>query len=105
MADEEFRYDVARFSERTIVGIHGDLDAGSAARFEAAVVDMLAPPLRGIVLDLNYCAFVDSSGAKALARLRSRADDEGIELELTSVPIAVQKVLRPHGFPGRAKAS
>jgi anti-anti-sigma factor len=105
VAGDEFRYDIARFAERTIVGVQGSLDAASAADFERDVADMLGPPLRGIVLDLNYCPFVDSSGAKALARLRDRAADRRIAFQLTSVPVSVQHTLGSYGFFGRAKAS
>jgi anti-anti-sigma factor len=105
VAGDEFRYDVARFAERTIIGIQGSLDAASAPDFECDVADMFGPPLRGIVLDLNYCSFVDSSGAKALARLRDRAGEQRIEFQLTSVPTSVQHTLGAYGLFRRAKAS
>lgn len=105
-ADDGFRCDVARFVERVIVGIHGDLDAASAPEFERAVDEMLAPPLRGIVLDLNYCPFVDSAGARALTRLRTRAHGLGIAFQITSVRKPVENVLRSFDLVRRrARAS
>jgi anti-anti-sigma factor len=94
----EFRCDVARFHHRVIVGVRGAVDATSGPVLEHEVRAVLTREMRGVVLDLNYCSSMDGLGAQAIARLREDLEQRGIDLQLTSVPQAVESRLRGFGL-------
>jgi anti-anti-sigma factor len=92
------RADVAHFEYRAIVAIRGELDVDTAGDFGREIEAVLGTDLRALVLDLNYCTFVDSVGAAALRQFSDRAHERGITLELTSVPRIIEPTLRASGL-------
>ena len=93
-----FRCDVAHFDERAIVGVRGDVDLATAPALRRQVFATLALPIRGVVIDLAYCTFIDSSGVAVLVEARNRAVERSIEFRLTSVPRQVRAVLQLSGL-------
>jgi anti-anti-sigma factor len=90
--------DVAHFEHRVIVAIHGNFDAHTADDFARGIREILSSDLRTLVLDLNYCTFIDTVGAAALIALREQAGEHGTTLQLTSVPRAITPALRTVGL-------
>jgi anti-anti-sigma factor len=62
--------------------VHGELDMSTAAALEEAVTAALAevPPL--LVLDLSPTSFVDSSGARQVARSARQARRAGVPVQV-----------------------
>jgi len=96
--ETEFRCDVARFEAHAVIGVHGELDIATAPELEREVVAVAMPPIVGVVLDLGYCTFMDSSGVSAILRLRHHVEEQGSDFRLTSIPRAVETVLRSSGL-------
>jgi anti-sigma B factor antagonist len=65
---------------RSVLRVTGDLDLTTAPTLtEAAGAELvLQPPL--LVIDLTTTTFMDSSGARTLAKLGRRAADDGVAL-------------------------
>lgn len=93
-----YRCDIAHFEERAIVGVRGDVDLATAPALQREVFATLALPIRGVVVDLGYCTFIDSSGVAVLVAVRNRAVERRIEFRLTSVPRQVRVVLELSGL-------
>ena len=93
-----YRCDVALFEARAIFGVHRGIDAGSAADFEREVHAVLVPPRTEVVIDLNYATLLDSVGVDTLTRLRTQADELGMQLRLTSIPRPIETTLRSYGL-------
>jgi len=93
-----FRCDVAHFDERAIVSVRGDLDLASAPVLQRKLFATLALPIRGVVVDLGYCTFMDSSGVAVLVAVHNEAVERRIEFRLASVPRQVRVVLELSGL-------
>jgi anti-sigma B factor antagonist len=81
-----------------IVTIGGELDVSNAESLQREVLGLLSLPVESVVLDLGGLTFLDSSGLKALNRVRVAAADHGIVLELRCVPDHVRRVLDVTGM-------
>ncbi len=97
----EFRCDVAYFEERAVVGVRGDIDIATATELRHEILAVLALPLRGVVVDLGYVTFMDSSGVAALIAAFDHARERGIEFRVTAVPRCVRLVLELFGLAER----
>lgn len=93
-----FRCDVAHSDERAIVSVRGDLDVATAPVLQRKLFATLALPIRGVVVDLGYCTFMDSSGVAVLVAVHNQAVERRIEFRLASVPHQVRVVLELSGL-------
>ena len=76
----------------------GEIDMSSANTFETiAEQALLAHPER-IELDLAGVEFIDSSGLRSIVQLRTRAQLDGIELCVTGLSPAAQRILELTGL-------
>jgi anti-sigma B factor antagonist len=60
-----------------VLSVHGELDLVTAPVLEIAVTTALEESPAALVLDLTPTSFLDSSGARQLARAARQADREG----------------------------
>ena len=78
----------------TTVAVTGDVDMATADSFHAAVRGLLDDvTVRRVRLDLGGVKFLDSSGLRALVRLRTAAGPLHTELVLTGVQARVRATL------------
>jgi anti-anti-sigma factor len=81
-----------------VLHLAGDLDIASATVLEAAGNAALDEGPADLVLDCGELPFLDSSGLRALVRLRDRAARVGGRLGLVHVNRRVEAVLRVSGL-------
>ena len=86
MTDEEFRLDVVVRDGRQWVVVHGELDLATAPLLDEAFADRLSDPGPSVVVDLERCTFMDSSGVRAIVRFGSRAAREGRPVAIVAAP-------------------
>lgn len=94
----DFRCDVSYVEDRAVVAVRGDVDLGTASVLQREVLATLALPIAGVVLDLGYVSFMDSSGIAVLVAAHRQAHDLGLPFTLTSVPRHVRIVLEISGL-------
>jgi anti-anti-sigma factor len=70
--------------EEVHVVVAGGIDVTSANEVEDAARDLLDRGFDAVVIDLGAVEFIDSTGLRALLRLRDQAELDGCELVLTS---------------------
>jgi anti-anti-sigma factor len=93
-----FRCDVAYVEDRAVIAVRGEVDLGTASTLQREILATLALPIAGVVLDLAYVTFMDSSGVAVLVAAQRQASDLGRPLTLTSVPRQVRVVLEISGL-------
>ncbi len=69
-------------SGRPALSVRGELDIATAPRLAESVASELAAKPRSLVVDLTDTTFLDSSGARELARAAHRAADVGTSLQV-----------------------
>jgi anti-anti-sigma factor len=67
---------------RPALSVRGELDIATAPRLAESVVSELAAKPRSLLVDLTDTTFLDSSGARELARAAHRAADVGTSLQV-----------------------
>lgn len=65
-----------------VLGVHGELDLVTAPELEKAVTTALADSPARLVLDLTPTTFLDSSGARQVARAARQAGREGSDVQV-----------------------
>ena len=77
-------FDVGRttLSGRPALTVRGELDLATAPMLATAVEQELAAQPTALVIDLTPTAFMDSSGARQLARTAKAAAAAGVELHV-----------------------
>ncbi|MCW3040128.1 MAG: anti-sigma-factor antagonist [Solirubrobacterales bacterium] len=76
-----------------VLAVHGEFDLAAVDRAHDAFVRALRSPAREIVVDLEFCAFIDSSGVSALLALNRRVNRTvGRDLLILPGPPPVQRV-------------
>lgn len=77
-------FDVERttVAGRPALGVRGELDLATAPQLAEAVDVQLAAASRAFVVDLTHTVFMDSSGARELARTARKASAAGVELHV-----------------------
>jgi anti-sigma B factor antagonist len=70
----------------------GELDVGTAARLDAALVEAAADG-RSVTLDLRSVTFMDSSGINVLVRHAARAESGGFAFSIIAPTATVARVL------------
>jgi anti-anti-sigma factor len=67
---------------RPALSVRGELDLATAPRLAEAVESQLSQQPQSLVVDLTDTTFLDSSGARELARIARRAAEESVALEV-----------------------
>jgi anti-anti-sigma factor len=78
----EFAVDRATVTGRPTLTVRGELDLSTAPELAAAVDDELARHPAALVVDLTPATFLDSSGARQLAKIARLALRDGVELSV-----------------------
>jgi anti-anti-sigma factor len=65
-----------------VVAARGNLDMGSAPELRHQLLDLLAAPVKTMVLDVAALAFMDNAGAALLYAARKDAEDRGVVLRV-----------------------
>ncbi len=78
----QFAVDRTAVHGRPALRVRGELDIATVARLAECVEAELAASPRGLVVDLTDTAFMDSSGARQLARTARRAAETGTALQV-----------------------
>jgi anti-anti-sigma factor len=78
------QFDVERTTVlgRPALTVRGELDIATAPRLEEAVESQLSQQPQSLVVDLTDTTFLDSSGARQLARIARRAAGDGVSLQV-----------------------
>jgi anti-anti-sigma factor len=96
-AHEPFTAVLRRDEGRTIIELHGELDAATAGRVDAYLDDALQAGERRVVIDLQHVAFIDSAGIGAIVRSLKRVRAADGELSLRSPSVVAQHALEISG--------
>ncbi|SFP53825.1 anti-anti-sigma factor [Geodermatophilus dictyosporus] len=78
----QFAVDRTAVHGRPALRVRGELDIATVARLAECVEAELSAAPRGLVVDLTDTAFMDSSGARQLARTAKRAAATGTALQV-----------------------
>ncbi len=78
------QFDVERTTVlgRPALTVRGELDIATAPRLAEAFESQLSQQPQCLVVDLTDTTFMDSSGARQLARIARRAAADGVSLEV-----------------------
>ena len=89
---EPFRVESVRNERHAVLIVAGDLDAATAPRLHAELVQLAADGVDRVVLDLRRMTFVDSYGLGVIVNAKKRLSQQGNSLCL--VAEADQRTLR-----------
>ena len=81
---DPFRVESVRNEHHAVVVIAGDLDAATAPRLHAELVQLAADGVDRIVLDLRRMTFVDSFGLGVIVHAKKRLSEQGNSLCLVA---------------------
>ena len=94
----EFVTTESRGDGHCTITVAGEVDIATVEELVTAAEDCLSQDPRGLRVDLSQVSFIDSSGLGALVRIRNRARERGIPVELAEVPASVERVLEMTGL-------
>lgn len=92
-ADEQLHITARQGPERLILELEGELDMLSSGLLEGALASADLDGSRAVVLDLRGVRFLDSSGLKAIFRVRNLVRDDGLQFVVTQGSAQVQRLL------------
>jgi len=95
---ENFSIEGSVDDDRACLAVGGDLDVASAWLLLRRVDGLAKRPLHLVELRLAGLSFVDSAGLRALVLVQRQLQRAGIELRLTEVPPAVERLLDVTGL-------
>lgn len=87
-----------------VIGVHGELDLGTAPEFEAALNSATTDPDSRVVVDMAGCGFVDSTGIALIInawRKVEGTDDSSGRLVLCNVGEQVARLFEVTGLTGQ----
>ena len=90
--------DSVRDDREIVVSVHGALDTAASHQIARQLLELLAEPIRTVILQLDAVTFIDSSGIGVLTIVRTHAHQRGIRFYLRAVPPTVRSVLRVAGM-------
>jgi anti-anti-sigma factor len=83
------------------VGLSGDIDLDGRDRLAAALADAVGRATSAVVVDLQACTFLGSTGARLLLEAHGEAAARGVRLWLTLGPSPARRVIDLLGVPDR----
>jgi anti-anti-sigma factor len=86
---------------RHTVALRGELDLGTAADLEAAILGLCAGGATEIVLDLSELSFVDSAGLRAIVSARAMCEQHDCSLVLVHPRAQVKRLFELTGLLDR----
>lgn len=81
-AADDFCTTITRLQQRSLVAVHGVVDAGTSAEFREAITDSLNFSSLPVTIDLTDAEFVDAGAVRFLADEWHRAAIRGINVEM-----------------------
>ena len=92
-ADEQLQITARQGADRLILGLEGELDMVSSTLLEETLASADLDGSRAVVLDLRGVRFLDSTGLKAIFRVRKLVRDGGRHFAVTQGSAQVQRLL------------
>ena len=86
------RLEVERSEDEVRIGLIGELDIGSAAELDEALLDAERSGAGTIRVDLRQLEFLDSTGLRAILAAQLRASVDGSRLVIVPGPERVQRL-------------
>jgi anti-anti-sigma factor len=90
-----------RIGARHTVLMRGELDLGTAADLEVAILSLCDGGATEIVLDLSELGFVDSAGLRAIVGARAICEEHDCSLQLTHPRAQVKRLFELTGLLDR----
>ena len=84
--------EVARTGDEIRIGLIGELDIGSAAELDEALLEAERAGVSTIRVDLHELEFLDSTGLRAILSAQLRASVDGSRLVIVPGPERVQRL-------------
>ncbi len=81
------------YNEVTVVELQGEIDGEVTESLKNAIVEILATPRAGIVLNLNEVNFIDSQGLELLLWVRDYCRQNKVQLRLAGLDENCEKIL------------
>jgi len=81
------------YNDVTVVEVQGDLDADFTDLLQSTIIDVLAKPRVGIVLDVSAVGFIDSQGLELLLWVRDYCHQNETQLRLAGLDENGTKIL------------
>jgi anti-sigma B factor antagonist len=91
--DEQLQIVVRHAPDRLIVVLDGELDMVSCSQLDDALSGVDLDERGALVLDLSGVRFLDSTGLKAIFRIRGLARERGRKFAVTQGSAQVQRLL------------
>jgi anti-sigma B factor antagonist len=91
--ENEFRVDVDRTADATVISVSGELDLASSGGLEDTFVDLGDSKPTFIILDLSEVEFMDSAGLAVVVRAHQRAQSSGTRFALVTGSPQVRRLL------------
>ncbi|HWF26022.1 MAG TPA: STAS domain-containing protein [Solirubrobacteraceae bacterium] len=101
--ENEFRVDVRRTDDATVLAVSGELDLASSATLSQALEEAGGSDPALVVLDLREVEFMDSSGLAVLVKAHQRAQSTGYRFGLINGSPQVQRLLTLTGMDERMR--
>ena len=96
-----FSLTIARNGSHTVVALGGELDIAAEGELAAGLALVLRTEPSVLTVDLRELEFLDSTGLRALLRLRTDCEAAGCRLLLVPGPASVQRALEVTGISGQ----
>jgi anti-anti-sigma factor len=96
-----FSLTVARDGPHTVVALRGELDIAAEGELAAGLALVMATRPSVLTVDLRELEFLDSTGLRALLRLREDCGALGCRLSMVPGPAAVQRAFQVSGIAGQ----
>jgi anti-anti-sigma factor len=99
-ADEQLHIATRQGLDRLILELEGELDMVSSGLLEETLASADLDGSRAVVLDLRGVRFLDSTGLKAIFRVRNLVREGGRQFAVTHGSVQVQRLLSLTGLDG-----
>jgi anti-sigma B factor antagonist len=98
LAEHPLTMRVVHDQDVTRIAPIGEMDMSSANTFETVADQVVRAHPARIELDMSRVDFIDSTGLRSLLTLRHRAEIEGVDLVISGLSAAAQRVLELTGL-------
>ena len=93
-------FTVDRRDHEAHLAVAGEVDLATLDSLYLAAADVLNPPIRALLLDLDEVSFCGAAGVTALLKIHRAATNAGIRLVLTGIQPQVRRILDLAGTSG-----